>query len=172
MDDIIQTKKNIKKCETTVSISGLGVIVFGFWAVLKLVISLIYGEGRVTDLVGEMALDDEQEPVTTIIIIAIIFLILIAFHVYVGLRAIRYARGPKRKILFLVVVAFMIFFTIIGLPSYFISDETGTFDISALQDETIAAALVDVALIYMLIDLMVSAIRLKVLDKRLKEQEA
>ena len=86
------------------------------------------------------------------------------FCLYIGIKAIRYGRGTKRKKGFLVIVTIIGILNIVGIPGYF--TELNSSD----WDSAIASALVDLTFASMSFDMVYSAIRLGMLNKkRLKE---
>ena len=171
MEDIIEIEKKIKRFESNIVISGTWFIVFGFWSVLKLVITLVYSEKGVQQLFGELELDTLLEKAILVIAFILFALGILAVHAYIGMKAISYGKGKKRKRFFLFIAGFIAVVTFLGIPSYFRDWHEGHL-ISMVDDTKIAAALVDVALVYILLDMIISAIRLGMCNKKLKEQEA
>lgn len=174
MDNIKEIKRKIKQYESNMVISGMGVIVFGLWSIIKLLISVIYGsqESR-NEILGLMEGEDAlYVNIIMALIIVILSIIIILIHGYIGIKSIRYGRGTKRNIFFLFIAFVLAVLTITGIPNYFKSADTGAYDFSKLEDTVVASILVDLAFCYILFDIVYSAIRLAYFNKKMKEQEA
>lgn len=158
-------RKLTKKYESNMIISGRGMLFFGLWSVFKLLVGYIFGGEKIID--SQMDLAEFDEAATELIvwlIIAVTCLIVILFSLYIGIKAIRYGRGTKRKKGFLVIVAIIGIMNIIGIPGYFTEISMSDWD------SAIASALVDLTFVSMSFDMVYSAIRLGILNKkRLKE---
>ena len=171
MEDILEIEKRIKRCESNLVISGTWFIVFGLWSILKLLITMAYRDDGIREMVGEIELDTFLEKVIVVVIVMVFALLILMVHAYIGMKAISYGKGKRKNKFFLFVSGFIAFFTLIGIPSYF-SDWHEGHIISMIDDTKIAAVLVDIALLYILLDMIISAIRLGIYNKKLKEQEA
>ena len=160
-----EIKKLTKKYESNMIISGRGMLFLGLWSVFKLVVGYIFGADKTIDT--QLDLPEIDEAATELIvwlIIAATCLVIMLSCLYVGIKAIRYGRGIKRKKGFLVIVVIIGVLNIVGIPGYF--TELNTSD----WDSAIASALVDLTFASMSFDMVYSAIRLGMLNKkRLKE---
>ena len=165
MNDQKVLKKKIKKCESDILICGLGVMVFGLWSVLKFIIEMLYGN---LDYLEEINEGDPQ--IRVLVMLGVAFFVsafILGIHTYIALKAFRYVNGPRRKKGFLVLVVILAIVTAINIPDYFRND-AGKF---IIDDTIVAAALVDVTLFYILCDLVYSAIRLAVFNKKMIQGE-
>ncbi len=171
MDNIVEIKKNIKKCESNITITGIGVLVFGLWDVLKFIIQTAYGSIDIARELSEIELDSEIDPIIvpliTFFFILFVSLIIIVVHCFIGLRAIGYGRGIKRKWGFLFFAGIIAVMTAIGIPDYFVSRDGRFF----IDDTVVAAALVDLTLCYILCDMIFSAIGLKIFSSKLEQEQ-
>jgi magnesium-transporting ATPase (P-type) len=160
-----EIKKLTKKYESNMIISGRGMLFLGLWSVFKLVVGYIFGADEIADT--QLDLPEIDEATTELIvwlIIAATCLVIMLFCLYVGIKAIRYGRGIKRKKGFLVIVVIIGVLNIVGIPGYF--TELNASD----WDSAIASALVDLTFASMSFDMVYSAIRLGMLNKKkLKE---
>ncbi len=171
MEEFAEIQKKVKRCESNMVINGTWFMVFGLWSVLKIVITMIYTDGGVKQLFGDIEFESLFEEILVFLILFVFVIILLMIHVYIGMNAIAFGRGKKRRKIFLFVAAAFAVMTILGLPSYFRGWEAGHV-IAMIDDTKIAAMLVDLALVYILVDMVVSAIRLVAYNKKLAEQEA
>jgi hypothetical protein len=170
MNNLAETKKNIKKCESNITITGLGVLVFGMWSVLKFIIQTINGVD-VSAQLAELDVESHEDKLFimlfTIIFLAIIAFAILLFHSYVGIKAIGYGRGVSRKRGFLIPAGVMAVLNVVSVIMYFRpKDGTINFD-----DTRIAALLVDITLCYILFDMIFSAIRLGILKKQMLQEQ-
>lgn len=170
MKDLAETKKSIKKCESNITITGLGVLVFGMWSVLKFIIQTIYGVD-VSAQLAELDVESHEDKLFTmlfvIIFLAIIAFAILLFHSYVGIKAIGYGRGVSSKRGFLIPAGVMAVLNVVSVIMYFRpKDGTLNFD-----DTMIAALLVDITLCYILFDMIFSAIRLGILKKQMLQEQ-
>ncbi len=171
MEDITEIKKIIKKCESNIVISGTWFVLFGLWSVLKLVISMIYSEDGIRKILGEMEFDTEFDKVVIVLGFIIFAIIILTVHAYIGMKAISYGRGRKRRKFFLFVAGGVLALTVWGIPSYFKDCQEGHV-ISMIDDTKIAAMLVDLVVLYILLDMIISVIRLGIYNRKLREKEA
>ncbi len=171
MDKRTEIKKNIKRCQSNIKITGLGVLVFGLWNVLKFIIQIIYGSIDIARQLSEIELDPEIDPIivplATFFLILFVSLVIIVTHCFIGLRAIGYGRGVRKKWGFLIFAGIIAVITAIGIPGYFRSADGRFF----IDDTVIAAALVDLTLFYILCDMIFSAIGLKIFNKKLEQEQ-
>ncbi len=160
-----EIKKLTKKYESNMIISGRGMLFLGLWSVFKLVVGYIFGADSIID--SQLDLPEADDVATELIlwlIIAATCLVIMFFCLYVGIKAIRYGRGTKRKKGFFVIVAIIGILNIVGIPGYFMEMKASDWD------SAIASALVDLTFASMSFDMVYSAIRLGILNKkRLKE---
>ncbi len=171
MNNYAEIKKSIKKCESNIVITGLGVLVFGFWAVLKFIIQTLYGDNGIgyelAEIRKSMDVSTEMMSVIVFFYLAVVSVVILACHCYVGFKAIGYGRGLKKKWGFLIFAGFLAVMTAWGIPFYFIPKD-GTF---TMDDTVIAAALVDITLLYIFLDMIISAIRLNYFKKIIEREQ-
>lgn len=160
-----EIKKLTKKYESNMIISGRGMLFLGLWSAFKLVVGFIFGADDIIDSQLDIAEIDEAttELIVWIIVVATC-MVIILLCLYIGINAIRYGRGTKRKKVFLVIAAIIGVLNIVGIPGYFTEISISDWD------SAIASALVDLTFASMSFDMVYSAIRLGILHKeRLKE---
>ena len=160
----------LRRYSKNVVINGLGVIMFGAWSVIKIMLMYIYNPAYKADLVryDENGLREINYP---ILLGITIFAVLIAgVHFYLGTQAINYGRGRSEKKTYLFVVAILLFWTVtssIGSIIYIsqdiadiadITDITDIMDIKYIDDK-IVTTFTDAIFISILIDLFYSTIK-------------
>ena len=106
-------KEKIRKLEHDLYLSGIGVILLGVWGCMKATMTLYLSEG------GIDTSDVEPEIIPLFFVIFLIMLILLniiimAFHLYVGLNAMKVGKRGSRKKAYLYVAAFMGVFSLLS----------------------------------------------------------
>ena len=102
-------------------------------------------------------------------VFAIYVIVLLLVHVYIGRSAIKYAKGKKKSMVFIVFTVLITILMISSIPDYFdpaVSEGPNT------GDTDIAAFFVDMTMLFMLFDMLYSAFRLGRLKKKKKTAEA
>ena len=157
MDKINHIKHNIY-------ISGLGVILMGFWNVIKVAISLTVGAEKLSrqDVINEMT-EDERVLflIVTYVVLVLFDIFVIFFHTHIGLNAMRRAKGKKFRKSYFFWSVILVVIVSIGIPSYF----TNLQNMENI-DSVIAAVLVDLTMIFILGDIIISSTKLKKLEKK------
>ncbi len=160
-----EIRKLIKKYESNMIISGRGMLFFGLWDTFKLFVSTFFSTTdryELADILDD--LDDEVRGIFIWIVLGIAGFLIISFSLYVGIKAIRYGMGTSRKKGFLIVVAVWGIANLTGIPGYF-------EDIKASNlDSAIASALVDLTFVSMSFDMIYSAIRLEIINRKLLKE--
>ena len=153
-------KERIRKLRHNLYISGIGVILLGVWGCIKVTMEIFLSQGGM-DTSG---IDAEEIPLfQAALLVMLIFVsaIIIAFHLYVGLNAMKAGKKGSGKKAYLFVAAFM------GVLSLF--SVAGDYEIVrkdiAQIDVAIAAFLVDVTFIFLIIDIIYSSVKIGELEK-------
>ena len=135
----------IRKYSHDIYISGLGVVILGFWSLVKTILSITAGAAQGFN-------PDEYEGFErivftvvfwTIILIASAFVLWI--HMFIGINAMKVGRGERRKKRFLIVCFLLMVFLIFELPTYFF-----TLSTEEAFDTALAAITVDLTMIFLL----------------------
>ncbi|WP_026515915.1 hypothetical protein [Butyrivibrio sp. MC2021] len=161
-------QQKLRKLRHTVYISGLGVLLYGVWSLLKVAISVIADD----DVLGlnEIELDAENpaaELMFIYIFAAIFIIILILVHYYLGRCAMKVGRYYSRKRFFLIPTALTAVWYIASIPQTF-EDLKGNIE---NFDTAITSALIDITLIIVLIDIVISTIRISKIERKLEHEE-
>ena len=147
--------------------SGMGYIVFGLWSAVKAFMTLTMNPEVYKYLISEIdteAVSESAVKLVTGILFAIVCIILLLIHVYIGRSAIRYAKGKKKSTFFLGVVVIAAILTIASIPGYFDPKNAALPDTG---DSSFAAFFVDITMLFILFDILYSAVMLKRIKKRL-----
>jgi hypothetical protein len=157
----------LRKYSKNVVINGLGVIMFGAWSVIKIMLMCIYTPAYKAILFrnDENGLREINYPI--LLGITILAVLIAGVHFYLGTRAIDYGRGRSEKKTYLFVVAILLFLTVtssIGSIIYISQDIADIADITDIMDikyidDTIVSTFTDAIFISILIDLFYSTIK-------------
>ena len=179
MNDKLSVK--IRKNRDNLIIIGMGTIMFGLWSLLKTALGILMGNDQViyaVDQVMESADASEGEylmtmvdrhtltvSLTVILIVGTIIIVLI--RAYIGMSAIKEARGGKRKNLYLVITGLFILgyglFIFLDGYSYFQTDERDYLD-------TIVAVVIEAMSFITLLELLISVINIRKLADITKDK--
>ena len=174
-------ERNLRKCQNTLYISGIGVIILGIWSVLKTVLNFTLnaqatrkmvmelGTGRLDE--PEYALTNDQYYIAFIVITCIILVIDLLIRLYIGLKAMREGKGRQtgyKYIVFASLLTISFVFSIYGTIVSFMDDSSQMMDIF----DKISVLVVDFVSFIMSFDMVISAIRVKIILRKLKNRNA
>ena len=153
-------KEKIRKLKHNLYISGIGVILLGAWGCLKVVMLLYFSGG------GIDSSEVEAEYLLLFQLVALITImftnaIIMAFHLYVGINAMKAGKKGNKKKLYLFVAAFMGLLSFLSLRGDFLIIREDIMQI----DVAIASFLTDVAFIFIIFDIIYSSVKIRKLEK-------
>ncbi len=156
-------KAEIRRYEDDLNVSGTGVVILGAWNVIRVLFEMTMNAKEFFGLDEIDAFSDKVIQVVLMIgIIAIISFIIMKVHLYIGLNAMRAAKGKPYKKGYLTAAIIITVLSVLSLITY--KDQIQDLD---NIDTTIASILVDLTTIYIFIVVIVSSFRIK----RLKQQQ-
>ena len=184
----------LRKYESILVISGLGVVAFGLWSIIRAAIYYFLNPLDIRDYfsdedLAEMAADgdangisfftDNMDVVMTTFIFAIMVIDLL-LRIYIGLSARAYGRGRRRRGFFIVVAWILAILTLTGVAfsiyDFFkpIIDTIQTKDVGALDwsarsgdHAASVSVLVDITSFLVLLELCISSLIVKRTRKKL-----
>ncbi len=146
--------------------AGYGYIIFGIWSVIKLFMMSTMQKEYSGMLGDSSGVSPEDYPIAIAITVAA-YLIMIIFtlgmHLWIGYGAVRYGKGTGHRKYYVVLSVIGIIMTLVLLPLYFWNPSEGTPIIP--DDTTIASILVDITLVFVFLDMIVSTVRIDRLMK-------
>ncbi len=163
LNDPLEVK--LRRCRSNLALGGAAYIVFGIWAVIKILAELTMEPIVLEELLQisrDQGFGDEIIKPVYAVMFAIMFFVIIIVHLYIGFSAIRYSAGRKRSFFFLVYVAGLISFASNDIKSY-LAKSIGKDFFTA--ETTIAAICADITMIFLLLDLIVCVIQIRALKK-------
>ena len=159
-DKNINDRALLRKYEDDLNAGGTGVIIMGAWGIVRILIELFLNTKEFLNL-------DNDDPeymivgmVSAIVIIAVISVVVINIHLYIGLNARRAARGNDHKKGYFAAAIILAVISVLGLTTY-INDIKDLYRL----DTTLASMLVDITSIYLYILVIVSSVRIKGIKK-------
>ena len=151
----------IRKYNRNVEISGGAMIMFGVWTVIRIMLSFLMKTDEVTSSIDLTAVDKKTYFLIGLVASFFVFIIVMVFHLSIGMGAIRYARGRSKRKWFLFLSLVVMLGTLITMPSYLVM-----LDSDSDIDTTIASIIVDLTMIFIQIDMISSVVRLEILKKK------
>ncbi len=150
-------KAELRRYEDDLNVSGTGVVILGAWSVIRVLFEMAM---NAKDFFGLAEIDTFSDKVITVVVIlvgiAIISFIIMKVHLYIGLNAMRAAKGQPHKEGYLVAAVIVTVLSVLSLFTY--KDDTKIID---NIDTTVASILVDLTTIYIFIVVIISSFRIK-----------
>ena len=159
----------LRRYSDNLRMAGMAYVFFGIWAIIKIIASLAYNRKFIDELAKSLEgvdMTDRGARIALGVVFAVMFLVILYVHLRIGIAAIRYSKGRKRKgFLFLAFIVFVI--TVLSVFSDIADKERGL--VAGYDDDRLASLVVDVTVLFMYIDMFVS---IHMIDKNSKEIEA
>ena len=151
-------ERKMRRYRNLLTVSGLGVIIFGLWSVLKTILLLFMKEGILSEIP-----DDTFVRVMFFLILGGILLIDVLIRLYVGLSARAEGFGKKKGYGYVVIAILMALASLTSLVLiFFDSNEQSIW-------ELIVSVIVEATSLVVTIELLVAAFTVKKLKKELGE---
>ena len=164
MDDDV--KARIRRYNRNIETSGIAVIFYSIWAVIKFVVPILLGDEALHEILGFDLETYEEVKDLLYVLIPVLFGITLIVYYYVGRSAIKFARGKKKRRFFAIVALLLLVNTVTYFPAYY--EEFSDFSNYGDIDTTVASLLVDITLTFILFDMIYSTFMVS----RLKKAEA
>ena len=159
-------EKRIRKYRNNLITSGMAVVVFAVWDVVKLVAGYLMNSTYREYYQNSFHFDDRILLYLEVFFVLLFTGFLVFVQVFVGLSALRIGKGGRHRNGYLVLCVIMILLTI-GSIVLSVKGEGGmSFDIA------LAGIILDLTLLAALIDLFVSSIMVRKLEKKLSREGA
>ena len=146
--------------------SGMGFIVFGAWTAVRSFMVLTMNPDvyiYVTENMNRELISEFQIKLVIGLVYTLFIISLLLVHVYIGMSAIKYGKGKKKSKFFLVFTVLAALFMIVSITDYF---EPAIADRPDTGDTGLAAFFVDMTMLFMLVDMLYSAFRLRKLKMK------
>ena len=151
-------ERKMRRYQNLLTVSGLGVIIFGLWSVLKTILLLFMKEGILSEIP-----DDTLVRVMFFLILGGILLVDVLIRLYVGLSARAEGFGKKKGYGYVVIAILMALASLTSLVLiFFDSNEQSIW-------ELIVSVIVEATSLVVTIELLVAAFTVKKLKKETGE---
>jgi len=179
--DVAQQKEKmrLRRDENTLTVVGSGVILFGVWTVVKMVLQEI---NRFPEFMAELGADElgfeetgladmglDPKLLATVVaftVVIIVFLMDLALRVFVGLSARAEGRGRPQGRLYLILAGLLLVLSGLSFVSYVIT----YFSHSEYVVDADAAILVELTSFITLLQMIISAVRVRRARRMEKER--
>ena len=159
-------ERELRRNRNTLVIVGGGVIMFGFWSVIKAVLIFALRRDWLMELMGDSALDI-FEVVLIYTFLAVFFLIDLFLRLFVGRSARAEGFGRKKGWAYVVVDGLMAALAaallVVSIVTFSMSDYESVLDM-------IVTFAVDLTSLFTLLELLVTAVRVKRLARALEKE--
>ncbi len=149
-------KARLRKYEDDLNVSGTAVVVLGAWSIVKVFIQAFLGTRDSIELDKEDLITRVLAVLAVIAIMAIISFIIMKIHLYIGLNAMRAAKGKEHKKGYFVGAVIILILSILSLITY----KEKFRDLENI-DTTIASIIVDLTTIYIFAIVIISSLKIK-----------
>ena len=151
-------ERKLRRYQNLLTVSGLGVIAFGIWSVIKTILLLFFNK----ELLADMP-DNTLAYVILYIFIGVLLLIVFSIHLFVGLSARAEGFGKKKGSAYIVVAILMALLSLASLVTvFFKADKTSLLELAV-------SVIVEATSLIVMIELLVAAFTVKKLSKELGE---
>lgn len=151
-------ERKMRRYQNLLTVSGLGVIIFGLWSVLKTILLLFMKEGILSEIP-----DDTFVRVMFFVILGGILLIDVLIRLYVGLSARAEGFGKKKGYGYVIIAILMALASLTSLVLiFFDTNEQSIW-------ELIVSVIVEATSLVVTIELLVAAFTVKKLKKEMGE---
>ncbi len=154
-------ERELRRFRDHLRISGMGIIVFGFWSVIRTTIYAITNRKELMSDVTE-SVDPELAATIYAITFAVILIFILIMRWFMGIRAIREAKGQKAGSMY-ILLAFLYVVTYIAVLALEIFDYK---DMQISLIEEIVTVIVDLTSLSMFVELLYAVIQVRAMKKR------
>lgn len=147
----------MRRYQNLLMISGLGVIAFGLWTILKTILLLFVKENTLAELPDSLA------RVIFIVVLVVVLAVDFLFRLFIGLSARAEGQGKKKGYAYIVFAILLAIFSLASVVLIF-------FDVGETSIlELTVSVIVEVTSLIVVIELLVAAFTVKKLRKELGE---
>lgn len=159
-------QRELRKYENSLSVSGLVVILFGLWSVLKLGLRLVFSTLGLMNTAEDTIVDPEIQKGFLYLAIAILTVLILelGLRLYIGLTARAESRGKKKTVVYLIVAVLLAAYSVYSLVALIRSFAAVDFF------ESLVSVLVELSGLFALAELIFSAIKVKQIRKKMEEE--
>lgn len=154
----MDSRAKLNKYRTNLTVSGTGIILFGVWDVVKLIMETIMGTDGADEMIRR---EDGGVSILSVTILILVMALILYIHFRIGRAAIANARGEARTNGYLVGCVIIAAITVLGFFLYGYAIATGTSTVS----QVMISAIVDVTFLLNLIDMIRATMLIRKYEK-------
>ena len=154
------SEATLRRYYSNITVSGFGLMLYGVWSVLKASMKFFFGTNELFDVVDMSPEEAEIYLIMVYVVIALVGLFILFIHLYSGINAVKFGRRHSTKKTFLIFPSIIFVITLFDLPFYLSYAREETLDV------TIASLAVELTLLVMLFDMIISTIRVSQIVKK------
>ena len=156
----------LRKYTKNLSISGIAVIAFGVWSILKALILFSINRDLFTEELYKSA-DSESISFSAVVITLVVIIVLYIFlHLFIGLNARSEASGKKKGYFYLILTSV---YLVISVISYIGTGTSASAEDN--MDTILSSGLVDLTVIFVFFEVIINSMRVKKLRKKISGTE-
>jgi len=141
----------IRKCESTLRISGIGIVILGLWSLARAILYFAFSFSYYETILGSTI--EGMDRIGLEVFLIIILILDILFRLYIGRSAMLEAKGKKSGIVYVIFAFIIVAFSVYSIVDGIISPK--------ILVNSIANVFLDTTSLIITIDLISSAIRIK-----------
>ncbi len=146
----------LRRYEDDLNVSGTGVIIMGAWSIIRVLIELFMNTREYLNIDNKDPESAMMSIALAVAVIVVVSFVIMKVHLYIGLNAMRAAKGREHKEGYFVAAIIIAVLSVLCLFTY-----KEAFKNIERIDTTMASLLVDITTIYIFIVVIVSSIRIK-----------
>jgi hypothetical protein len=157
-------KAQIRKYNNDIKICGIGVIVLSIWSMIRFYLTVYFSDVTMADLFDFSDDMTDFEIGFIVVFFWIIMAITVLIHLYLGMSAIKYSMGKKKRCGFLILVFVYVVMDLSSIVVFLVPGESST------NDTKFASILLDITSLYFSFDMIYAVIRVKMLRKKQRKE--
>lgn len=160
-------EKELRKQQNILGISGLAVIAFGLWSLLKMIVFAIATPGGFSEVIGIGTVETDGELGLSVYVIAAVIALLVDFAVrfLIGFSARAESKGKKKSIFYLLAAGFLVLLSVMSIITTFT-----TLFVSSLLGGVVAI-IVELTSLFAYLEVIISSVKCRKLRKKLAAEE-
>lgn len=163
-----ETIAQIRRYSRNIQISGIVVIVYGIWSIIKFIAPIFFDGSNIAELMGIDEAEFEHYGWVAMAVILLVLSLIFWAHYAIGSGALKYASGKKKSRGFFIGALVFFIITVISMAQYFKMINGDEEDV--YLDELLTSIMMDLTFLFVLFDLMRSTYKVNKLRK-LEENE-
>ena len=169
----------IRRSQNTLIVVGMGTMLFGVWTVVKTLWSFFLLKDESVAVIkkaaGESgaALSDQQVFYVVLVIMVLLLILYLAARTFVGMSAMSEGRGWRKRNSYLIIASIMIIIDIVSFVTSLFSAGSQEESLSVFSNNTsLSALIIELTSLFMLVDLVYSALKIRKVRKRVSQSTA